>query len=127
MRRLFGREYLNSRAYTRLMRLNAPWDVAGRLAECRGRHAESVIQHVDIPMDAAPAFLEFLQREIGILPVWACPLRVPDPRAVLPLYPLEAGTLYMNFGFWEVVEREVLRLGGSTLRAVRRSCSTSAC
>ncbi|WP_431513233.1 FAD-binding oxidoreductase [Variovorax sp. DAIF25] len=127
VRRLLGRGHLNSRTYTRLMRLNARWGVTRRLAECRGLHTESVIQDVDIPLRAAPDFLEFLLREIGILPVWICPLRVPDPHAHFALYPLEAGTLYVNFGFWDVVERreaheaghfnrlveqEVLRLGG---------------
>ncbi|BEP55521.1 FAD-binding oxidoreductase [Variovorax sp. V118] len=127
VRRLFGRKRLNSRTYTRLMRLNARWGVTRRLAQWRGLHTESVIQDVDIPAHAATAFLDFLQREIGILPIWICPLRVPDPGAVFTLYPLQAGTLYINFGFWDVlehrevyepghfnrlIEREVLRLGG---------------
>ncbi|MDN8611590.1 FAD-binding protein [Variovorax ginsengisoli] len=127
MRQLFGRRHLNSRTYTRLMRLNARWGITRRLARWRGLHTESVIQDVDIPLRAAPDFLEFLQREIGILPVWICPMRAPDPGVVFPLFPLGAGTLYVNFGFWDVVERreahepghfnrlveqEVLRLGG---------------
>jgi len=127
VRRLFGREHLNSRTYTRLMRLNARWSVTRRLAACHGLHTESVIQDVDVPIRSAPAFLDFLQREIGILPIWICPLHVPDPGAYFALYPLDAGTLHVNFGFWDVVERreaheaghfnrlieqEVLRLGG---------------
>ncbi|MET3373491.1 FAD/FMN-containing dehydrogenase [Variovorax boronicumulans] len=127
VRRLLGRKRLNSRTYTRLMRLNARWGVTRRLAQWRGLQTESVIQDVDIPVHAATAFLDFLQREIGILPIWICPLRVPDPGAVFTLYPLQAGTLYINFGFWDVlehrevyepghfnrlIEREVLRLGG---------------
>jgi FAD/FMN-containing dehydrogenase len=86
-----------------------------------------VNQDVDIPIRSAPAFLDFLLREIGILPVWVCPVHVPDPSARFALYPLKAGTLHINFGFWDVlgrhetheaghynrlVEREVLRLGG---------------
>jgi FAD/FMN-containing dehydrogenase len=127
VRWLFGRSRLNSRTYTRLMRWNARWGLTSRLVRWRGIHHESVIQDVDIPVAAAPAFLEFLLREIGILPVWICPVRAPQPHAAFALYPLEAGTLYVNFGFWDVVEdrlpheaghfnrlveKEVLRLGG---------------
>jgi len=127
VRRLFGRGHLNSRTYTRLMHLNARWGMTARLAALRGLHTESVIQDVDIPIGSAPRFLDFLHREIGILPVWICPVHVPDPGARFALYPLEAGTLYVNFGFWDVVEsrqaherghfnrlveRETLRMGG---------------
>ncbi|AVQ85621.1 MULTISPECIES: FAD-binding oxidoreductase [unclassified Variovorax] len=127
IRRLLGRKHLNSRTYTRLMRMNARWGMTRRLAAFRGAHGESVIQDVDIPIRSAPAFLDFLQREIGILPVWICPVHVPDPSACFALYPLEAGTLHVNFGFWDVIERheahepghfnrlveqEVLRMGG---------------
>jgi FAD/FMN-containing dehydrogenase len=127
VRRLFGRSHLNSRTYTRLMRMNARWGLTRRLSALRGMHTESVIQDVDIPIGRARDFLAFLLREIGILPVWICPVRVPEPGAAFVLYPLDAGTLYVNFGFWDVVEcreaheeghfnrlveQEVLRLGG---------------
>jgi FAD/FMN-containing dehydrogenase len=126
VRRLAGRSRLNSRTYTRLMRWNARWGLTRRWARLRGRHPESVIQDVDIPFARAPEFLAFLEREIGIAPVWVCPLRAPAGDA-FPLYPLAAGSLYVNFGFWDViesraphepghfnrlVEREVMRLGG---------------
>jgi FAD/FMN-containing dehydrogenase len=125
VRRLLGPSRLNSRTYTRIMRWNARWGVTRRLARLRGLHTESVIQDVDIPVAQAPAFLAFLLREIGILPIWVCPVRAPQ--APFTLYPLTAGTRYVNFGFWDVVqsrqphapghfnrlvEREVMRLGG---------------
>jgi FAD/FMN-containing dehydrogenase len=97
--------------------------VAERLA---GVHSESVIQDVDIPIGRAAEFLAFFHREIGILPVWTCPIG-PGPRGDrFPLYPVKR-ELYVNFGFWDVVrgreahepghfnrlvEREVGRLGG---------------
>lgn len=120
VRRLFGREHLNSRTYTRLMRINARWGVTRRLATLRALHAESVIQDVDIPIGSAPEFLDFLHREIGILPVWICPVHVPDPGARFALYPLEAGTLYVNFGFWDVVERREAHEAGHFNRLVER-------
>jgi len=127
LRRLFGRERLNSRTYTRIMRWNARTGLARRWARLRGDHPEAVIQDVDIPLHHAPEFLDFLLREIGIVPIWLCPLRAPAGAGSFPLYPLAAGALYVNFGFWDtvhsrsahepghfnrLVEREVLRLGG---------------
>ena len=127
VRRLLGRERLNSRTYTRLMRWNARWGLTRRWARLRGLHTESVIQDVDIPLPQAPQFLAFLLREIGIVPMWICPVRDRGGHAPFPLYPLTPGTLYINFGFWDVVasrtaheaghhnrriEREAARLGG---------------
>ena len=126
VRWLLGRERLNSRTYTRWMRLNARWQLAARLARWRGRFRESVIQDVDIPIEAAGEFLRFLHSQIGVLPVWVCPVRGELPQRKFPLYRLPA-PLYVNFGFWDsietrdrlepghfnrLVEREVLRLGG---------------
>ena len=85
MRRLLGRERLNSRTYTRWMRWNARWQLTQRLARWRGRYRESVIQDVDIPLPRAAEFLAFLQREIGILPIWVCPLRGELPGRRFPL------------------------------------------
>jgi FAD/FMN-containing dehydrogenase len=127
VRRLLGRRRLNSSTWNRLMRLNARWQLAQRWARWHGRHPESVIQDVDVPIDRAEEFLAFLLRRIGILPVWICPLRAPDGAPPFTLYPLEAGTLYVNFGFWDriesaephapghfnrLIEREVARLHG---------------
>jgi FAD/FMN-containing dehydrogenase len=127
VRRLLGRSRLNSRTYTRIMRWNARWGVTRRLARWHGRFTESVIQDVDIPIAAADDFLAFLLREIGILPIWICPVRALEPDRQFTLYPMAPDSLYVNFGFWDVVEsvlsyepghfnrmieREVIRLGG---------------
>ncbi|MBW4047404.1 MAG: FAD-binding oxidoreductase [Proteobacteria bacterium] len=127
VRFLLGPSRLNSRTYTRIMRWNARWGLTRRLACLRGLHTESVIQDVDIPVAQAPEFLAFLFREIGILPIWICPVRAPLPQSPFTLFPLTAGTRHVNFGFWDVVlsrqaqepgyfnrlvEREVVRLGG---------------
>jgi FAD/FMN-containing dehydrogenase len=127
LRRLYGRSRLNSRTYTRLMRWNSRCGLTRRLTRWRGLYPESVIQDVDLPIDRAPAFLEFLLREIGVLPIWICPARVPASQPSFTLYPMQPGRLYVNFGFWDVVqsrtphppghfnrliEQEVLRNGG---------------
>jgi FAD/FMN-containing dehydrogenase len=117
LRRLYGRERLNSRTYQRLMRWNARWGATRTWARLRGRHVESVIQDVDIPIANAPAFLDFLLREVGILPIWICPLRAPRGRDA-PLYPLAAAELYVNFGFWDTVETREERPRGFCNRRI---------
>lgn len=127
LRRLYGRRRLNSRTYTKWMRWNARWGLTRRLARWRGLHTEAVIQDVDIPIEHAADFLAFLHREIGILPIWTCPMRAPAGSGDFPLYRVAPGRLYVNFGFWDtvqtaqahapghfnrLVENEVMRLGG---------------
>jgi FAD/FMN-containing dehydrogenase len=127
MRRLLGRQRLNSRFYTRVMRWNARLGLTRRLDRLAGRHPESVIQDVDIPMPHAAEFLDFLLAGIGILPIWVCPFRALDRTARWTLYPTDPDTLYVNFGFWDIVhaaaphppghfnrliERKVAALGG---------------
>jgi FAD/FMN-containing dehydrogenase len=127
LRRLYGRSRLNSRTYTKIMRFNSRHGFTRRLAAWRGLHPESVIQDIDIPLAHAEAFLAFLLREIGLLPIWICPIRGARADRHFPLYPLEPGRPYVNFGFWDVVasreaherghfnrliEREAARLGG---------------
>jgi FAD/FMN-containing dehydrogenase len=126
LRRLYGRKHLNSRTYAKLMRLNSRLGLTRALGRLSGWHRESVIQDVDLPIERAAEFLAFLLREIGILPVWVCPISATAQAARFALFPRGAG-LYVNFGFWDVVrrreahppghfnrlvEQEVARLGG---------------
>jgi len=122
LRRLVGREQLNSRTYTRLMRINARWGLTRRWAHARGwRHVESVIQDVDLPEANAPAFLAFLLAEIGILPIWVCPIRAGDASREFTLYPLAPGARHVNFGFWDVVRaRDALADGHFNRRIEQR-------
>ncbi len=120
VRRLLGRKRLNSVTYQRMMRWNARWGITRALDRLRGVHAESVIQDVDIPLDRAAEFLAFLHRETGILPVWLCPIRPSDPARRFPLYPLRPATVYVNFGFWDVVESRESRPPGYLNRKIER-------
>jgi len=117
-RRLF-QWTLNSRTYQRIMRMSY------KLLPDRGG-TESVIQDVDIPIDQAPRFFDFLLSEIGITPVWMCPFRTQRSIRPWDLSPLEPERLYVNFGFWDVIpsthekghfnrkiERKTMELGGA--------------
>jgi FAD/FMN-containing dehydrogenase len=112
LRRLYGRKRLNSVTYTKIMRWNARWGLTRRWNRLFGLHAESVIQDVDIPLERAAEFLEFFLREVGIRPVWICPIGHPATRARFPLYPIGLDRLYVNFGFWDVVRSRVPRPAG---------------
>jgi FAD/FMN-containing dehydrogenase len=120
VRRLLGRQRLNSITYQKIMRWNSRWGVTRAVDRLRGRHAEAVIQDVDIPLDRAAEFLAFLHREIGILPVWLCPIGRPDPRRHFPLYPLRPETIYVNFGFWDAVNSDEPRPPGFLNRRIER-------
>jgi FAD/FMN-containing dehydrogenase len=87
---------LNSRTYQRIMRLSH------RLRP-GSDGTESVIQDVDIPIESAAEFFHFLHAEIGITPVWVCPIKSCDPNVTYDLYTLDPNKLYINFGFWDTI------------------------
>ena len=102
-RLLLGRKRLNSVTYQKVMRWNTRVGLTAKLNGLFDRRTESVIQDVDIPIENAPAFLEFFLKEIGIRPVWICPIGGHDASRRFPFYPLHDTGLFINFGFWDVV------------------------
>ena len=99
IRRIYGRARLGSRTYTKIMRWNSRVGATRKVERLLGMHSESVIQDVDIPIARADEFLEFYAREIGLWPLWICPIGVQ--RSEFVLYPVQPGW-YVNFGFWDV-------------------------
>lgn len=116
--RRFAKWGLNSATYQRIMRLSYKL-----MPDSRG--TESVIQDVDIPIEHATQFFDFLLSEIGITPVWMCPFKTRASNRHWDLSPLREG-LHVNFGFWDVIpsthekghfnrkiERKTKELGGA--------------
>jgi len=103
IRRLLGRQRLNSVTYQKIMRWNEKWGITRALSIFNGAHTETVIQDIDIPVEHAAEFLDFLLREVGILPIWICPIGGRAAARQFPLYRLRPGKLYINFGFWDTV------------------------
>jgi FAD/FMN-containing dehydrogenase len=99
VRRLYGRDRLGSKTYTKIMRWNSRVGVTKKIERVLGLHSESVIQDVDIPLERAAEFLEFYARDIALWPQWVCPIGVSQEDFVL--YPVRKGW-YVNFGFWDV-------------------------
>jgi FAD/FMN-containing dehydrogenase len=104
VRRLWPADKLRSDVYWRLIALDRRTGFSTRLDAARRRPPrEHVVQDIEVPVDRLPEFLEFFHTEVGIAPVWLCPLRARDPRRRWPLYELDPATTYVNVGFWSTV------------------------
>ena len=120
LRRLVGKKRLNSTTYTSVMRWNSKWGITRRLNKLTGYHSESVIQDIDIPIANAPEFLEFLFQEIGVLPIWICPVGTSANSARFPLFKMDSETTYVNFGFWDGTKTRERRPDGYLNRKIER-------
>jgi FAD/FMN-containing dehydrogenase len=101
VRRFWPDQAKRSDVYRRLVALDKRWQASARLDRWRGRPPrEDVIQDIEVPVERLPEFLRFFHEEIGMSPVWLCPLAA---RETWPLYPLEPGKTYVNVGFWGTV------------------------
>ena len=100
VRRMWPRRYRRSDVYRRLVALDKRHGLTRAIGSRRGAPAqESVIQDVEIPVTRSAEFYEFFAADVGMSPVWLCPLRLRADRA-WPLYPLQPDEVYVNFGFW---------------------------
>src|SRR5207248_1614008 len=113
---------LNSRTYTKIMRWNSRAGLSRALDRLVGKHSESVIQDVDIPIVRAGEFLGFFARDIGIWPVWICPIGATQRSRRFSLYPMAPG-LHVNFGFWDVKRTREAHAAGHFNRLVEESVS----
>jgi FAD/FMN-containing dehydrogenase len=127
IRRAWPRRYRRSDVYRALVAFDRRHRLSDTLIANRGRPPrEAVIQDVEIPLGRSAEFLRFFAAEVGMSPVWLCPLRLRG-EASWPLYPMRPGEAYVNFGFWgtvplppgrgdgyfnRMVEGEVAALGG---------------
>ncbi len=104
IRRLWPRRYRRSDVYRKLVAIDQKYGLTSAYYEGRKRpQREMVIQDVEIPARRGDQFLQFFAGNVAMSPVWLCPLRLRGDRA-WPLYPLEPGEVYVNFGFWGTVE-----------------------
>src|SRR5207248_1765697 len=119
IRRLYGRKRLGSRTYSKLMRWNTRAGITRRIERLLRLHSESVIQDVDIPVGRAAEFLDFFVREVGIAPIWICPIGAGPDSERFTLYPMRR-ELYVNFGFWDVVRTREAHPPGHFNREIER-------
>ncbi len=124
LRRVWPRRYRTAAVQRRLQMWFRAGGVTDRVRAALGRPVEWVLQDADLPVSTVPEFLEFFRREVGISPVWLCPMRLREPAL---LYPIEPRQLYVSVGFWwpvplrrwqaadhhnRLIERKITELGG---------------
>ena len=98
VRRVWPRKYKRSDVYYRMVGLDHRLHIGAFLDRRAGRpEAERVVQDVEIPVERLPDFLDWFDTEVGMRPVWLCPLIASRK---WPTYPLAPDELYVNVGFW---------------------------
>jgi FAD/FMN-containing dehydrogenase len=106
VRRVWPRRWKRSDVYYRMVRLDQRLHVGAWLDRRKGNpEAERVVQDVEIPVERLPEFLDWFDAEIGMRPVWLCPLVSTGSAGSTgakqwPTYPLAPGETYVNVGFW---------------------------
>jgi FAD/FMN-containing dehydrogenase len=127
VRRLWPRKLRRSDVYYRIVGLENRFQVKTRIDRLRGRPPkERVVQDVEIPVERTADFLRWFGPNVGMTPVWLCPLRLREPEGLgsaheWPLYPLRPGELYVNVGFWGLVDIQPGRRDGDVNTAVERA------
>jgi FAD/FMN-containing dehydrogenase len=97
-RRLWPRRYKRSDVYYRMVALDQRLHVGAWLDRRKGNpEGERVVQDVEIPVERLGEFLDWFDAEVGMRPVWLCPLFAGRK---WPTYPLRPAETYVNVGFW---------------------------
>ncbi|HTK65096.1 MAG TPA: FAD-binding protein, partial [Pseudonocardia sp.] len=120
VRRVWPAAKKRSDVYRHLVALDKRTQFSARLDRWRGKPPrEDVIQDVEVPVERLPEFLDAFHREIGISPVWLCPVRLHD-KAGWSLYPMDPARLYVNVGFWSAVALRDGQVAGDHNRRIER-------
>jgi FAD/FMN-containing dehydrogenase len=109
MRLIFGKFMLKSTVFWKIRNFFNNNKLAGRIATLIQGKVETVIQDIQVPANEAENFLNFFQKQIGIKPIWICPIKPLHQDVQYSFYKMDPKLLYINFGFWDVVpykERE---------------------
>lgn len=121
VRRIWPRRWRRSDVYHRLVGLDGLLGISSKLDRLRGVPGrERVIQDIEVPLDALAEFLDWFDREVGMRPVWLCPLQA---QRSWPLYPLAVGQTYVNVGFWGTVEVPADSPAGAVNREIEAKVS----
>lgn len=116
IRRFWPRRWKRSDVYMKLLALDLRFGIADRLDRRAGRpERERVIQDIEVPVERIAEFLDWFDAEIGMRPVWLCPLVATRK---WPSYPLQPGKTYVNAGFWGTVHVGPERVDAPRNRAI---------
>ena len=110
VRRIWPRRLRRSDTYHRMVGLERRFGIMDRLDDRAKRpRRERVVQDIEVPVERLGEFLDWFDAEVGMRPVWLCPLRLRgvsgdlDDRRPWPSYPLMPQRTYVNVGFWGAV------------------------
>ena len=104
IRKLWPKHKLRSDVYWKLVAADRTFALSDRFNRLRKLpRREPVVQDIEVPIEELPEFMDFFHREVGIEPIWICPLRQRDPQARWPLYEFDPSKTYVNVGFWSSV------------------------
>ncbi|GAC1379242.1 MAG: FAD-binding oxidoreductase [Marmoricola sp.] len=121
IRRVWPRRWKRSDFYHKLVGLDLRYGIADRIDARRGNPlGERVVQDVEVPVGRLPEFLAWFDANVGMRPVWLCPLIA---REAWPTYPLQVGAPYVNVGFWGMVAVGPDRVNAPTNRAIEAEVS----
>ena len=59
-----------------------------------------------IPISQADLFFTFLDQEIGIKPIWMCPVKAYNAAHQFPFFNVPSDELFINFGYWDAVKQK---------------------
>ncbi len=131
VRRYWPAKYRRSDVYRKMVGLEYKYGPMAKIDSLRGKPArERVIQDVELPITTTAAFLRWYLEHVPMTPVWICPLRLrgSGPHGTpaagsqpWTLYPLKAGTTYVNVGFWGTVAMAPGAADGDVNRAIEAS------
>ena len=104
VRRWWPKSKLRSDVYWKIIAWDRKYNFSARWDSLRGRpEREHVVQDVEVPVERLPDFLDFFHSEVGIEPIWVCPLQQRDSKVHWPLYEFDPDVIYVNVGFWSTV------------------------
>jgi FAD/FMN-containing dehydrogenase len=104
IRRLWPKSKLRSDVYWKIIAWDRRTGFSTRTNRLRQRPArEEVVQDIEVPVEALAEFLDFFHSEVGIEPIWVCPLKQRDAQVRWPLYEFDPQQIYVNVGFWSTV------------------------
>jgi FAD/FMN-containing dehydrogenase len=126
LRKIWPAKWRRSDVYYRIVGIENRFGVKARIDKVRGEpDKERVVQDVEIPLGRMAGFLRWFNADVGMTPVWLCPLKLREPGGAAsrhwPLYPLQPGQVYVNIGFWGQVPIEPDRADGDVNRAIEKA------
>ncbi|MGN6161205.1 MAG: FAD-binding oxidoreductase [Marmoricola sp.] len=121
IRRLWPKRWKRSDVYHKLVGLDLRFGIADRIDTRKGNPlGERVVQDIEVPVQRLPEFLTWFDAEVGMRPVWLCPLIA---REAWSTYPLRVGAPYVNVGFWGMVAVGPDRVNAPVNRAIEAKVS----